>query len=674
MKRLALIGYGKMGRLLERLAPESGFEVALKLDVDNNAHGRGLTPASVAGVDVAVEFTTPEAAAENVLALARLNVPMVCGTTGWHARLAESVRASRRRAGRWSTSPNFSIGVNVFQRVVAEAARRMAQQPAYEAWAWEIHHSHKKDAPSGTLLKLVDEMRRAGLHAAGRRGSNRAGADPGHARDRIRLGRRHHHAAPRGAQPRRFRARGAVGRQWVKGRKGVFTSLARSLVRRVKEGCATHVHRMRHCTGHAVHGATVRLNEDALRNLVRRQIDGGHPLPGAVRHDGREPHADRAPSSSAWSRSRSKRPQDAVPVVAGCGGYNTAEVIALARELEAMGVDGAPLGDAVLQQADAGGAVPALQGDRRRRPDCRSSSTTCQGRTGVNVEPATLVRLAAIDEHRRREGGLGQHRADGERVRQVPEGFSVLSGDDAITLPLIALGGAGIISVASNEIPDEMAAARHAACLAGDFAEARAIQREVPAADGGELRRVESDPGEGGDGEDGAARAGTTGCRCARRSRRTWRESKPCWRDLGSRGRDAGTARSRSCFRTRRRPTGPRSRPLFSRFKEALNAGAVRAAEPDPEAPTGWRVNPWVKKGILLGFRMGAIVDMSIDRARQPWFDKATYPVKTLTVPKRRAHRAGRVVNPRRLLRRPRASPACRRCTSTWAPTSATAR
>ena len=69
---------------------------------------------------------------------------------------------------------------------------------------------------------------------------------------------------------------------------------------------------------------------------------------------------------------------------------------------------------------------------------------------------------------------------------------------------------------------------------------------------------------------------------------------------------------------------------LFDRFKEALNSGAIRAAEPDPAAKSGWRVNGWVKKGILLGFRMGALVDMSIDRERQPWFDKSTYPVKRL--------------------------------------------
>ena len=80
-------------------------------------------------------------------------------------------------------------------------------------------------------------------------------------------------------------------------------------------------------------------------------------------------------------------------------------------------------------------------------------------------------------------------------------------------------------------------------------------------------------------------------------------------------------------------------RRLFQQFKDALNAGQVRAAEPDASASTGWRVNPWVKKGILLGFRMGAIVDMSIDAARQPFFDKSTYPVKSLT-----AHSGVRIV------------------------------
>jgi 2,3,4,5-tetrahydropyridine-2-carboxylate N-succinyltransferase len=75
----------------------------------------------------------------------------------------------------------------------------------------------------------------------------------------------------------------------------------------------------------------------------------------------------------------------------------------------------------------------------------------------------------------------------------------------------------------------------------------------------------------------------------------------------------------------------PADQALFAEFKQALNSGVARAAEPDAASPTGWRVNPWVKKGILCGFRMGALVDMSIDQSKQPWFDKATYPVKSIS-------------------------------------------
>ncbi len=93
---------------------------------------------------------------------------------------------------------------------------------------------------------------------------------------------------------------------------------------------------------------------------------------------------------------------------------------------------------------------------------------------------------------------------------------------------------------------------------------------------------------------------------------------------------------------------------LFQAFKDALNSGAVRAAEPDASARSGWKVNSWVKKGILLGFRMGVLSDMSIDRDRQPFFDKVTYPVRRLTAERRCPDRARWLQHPRRLLRGPR--------------------
>jgi 4-hydroxy-tetrahydrodipicolinate reductase len=177
--RLALVGHGKMGRMIERLAAESGSTVALILDEYNNVDGAGLTEANFAGIDAAIEFTAPSIAVPNLLRLAGLKVPTVCGTTGWFDELERVRTAFEANDGTLVYSANFSIGVNVLRRVVSEGARWMSRQPGYEAWAWEIHHSAKKDAPSGTLLRLVEDMRAAGYDRNVDTSSNRAGAHPG---------------------------------------------------------------------------------------------------------------------------------------------------------------------------------------------------------------------------------------------------------------------------------------------------------------------------------------------------------------------------------------------------------------------------------------------------------------------------------------------------------------
>jgi 4-hydroxy-tetrahydrodipicolinate reductase len=179
MPELAIVGYGKMGKLVEQLAPEYGFAVALKLDEFNNTTFEGLTPENFRGIDVAIDFSIPSAVLGNVERIAALGVNMVIGTTGWLEHL-EAVKAAVERHGIglvWS--PNYSVGVNAFFKLVSEAARLLATQPEYGAWAWEIHHSTKKDAPSGTLLKLVGEMKKAGYARPIDAGSNRAGAHPG---------------------------------------------------------------------------------------------------------------------------------------------------------------------------------------------------------------------------------------------------------------------------------------------------------------------------------------------------------------------------------------------------------------------------------------------------------------------------------------------------------------
>lgn len=223
-RRLALVGYGKMGQMIERLSTSQGFDVVLRLDEFNNAHGKGMTREGFQNVDVAIEFSTPETAPENLIRLAELGVTCVCGTTGWAAKQLGEVTAAVNKAGTglvWS--PNFSIGVAVFEKLTAMASQLFADENSYGAWAWEIHHDQKKDAPSGTLLRLVEMMRSAGYKREIDVGSNRAGSHPGtheigfdSPADTIVL--RHT------ARSREGFALGALkSARWILGRKGVYT-------------------------------------------------------------------------------------------------------------------------------------------------------------------------------------------------------------------------------------------------------------------------------------------------------------------------------------------------------------------------------------------------------------------------------------------------------------------
>jgi 4-hydroxy-tetrahydrodipicolinate reductase len=219
---LALIGYGKMGRLVEQLAPAHGFTVALRLRAAGNAAGGGIDAARFGGIPVAIDFSTAAAVAPNVERLAPLGVAMVVGTTGWGSDL-ERVRAAveAHRAG-LVHGANFSLGVQVFYRVVETAARLLAGDSGYDAWAYEIHHRHKQDAPSGTLRELLRVMAGAGFERAVDVASSRAGAIPGthlvgfdSEADTIRL----EHAA----RSRAGFAHGALrAARWVLGRQGFF--------------------------------------------------------------------------------------------------------------------------------------------------------------------------------------------------------------------------------------------------------------------------------------------------------------------------------------------------------------------------------------------------------------------------------------------------------------------
>jgi 4-hydroxy-tetrahydrodipicolinate reductase len=217
---LAIVGYGKMGKLIEQLAPAHDCTVTAKLDEFNNSKFEGITPDTFRGVDVAIDFSIPSAVVENVKRISALGVNLVIGTTGWLDQLDHVRKVVEKNNVGLVWSPNYSVGVNAFFRIVSEAARLLNNETDYEAWAYEIHHSAKKDAPSGTLLKLVEDMKDAGYRRSINCATNRAGAHPGtheigfdSASDTITL--RH------SARSREGFAHGALkAAQWIAGKKG----------------------------------------------------------------------------------------------------------------------------------------------------------------------------------------------------------------------------------------------------------------------------------------------------------------------------------------------------------------------------------------------------------------------------------------------------------------------
>lgn len=217
------------------------------------------------------------------------------------------------------------------------------------------------------------------------------------------------------------------------------------------------------------------LDEEALRRLVRRQLEADIHFLVPCGTTGESPTLTRAEHLRVVGITLEEA-KGKCPVLAGCGGYNTAEVIELARELEAMGADG-------LLSVTPYYNKPTQEGLYQHYRAIASATRlpivvySVAGRTGVNVEPATLRRLAEIDNIVGVKEASGNIAQMAQICATVPERFDVLSGDDSITLALAALGGRGVISVASNEIPGPMRALAQA-CLDGDFAVARRLQKQ----------------------------------------------------------------------------------------------------------------------------------------------------------------------------------------------------
>ena len=219
--KIVLIGYGAMGKLISTLAEEKGHEIVVVID-DTDA---GLSALELAeklkGSDVVIDFTTAEAIRRNVEACVATGVPLVEGTTGWNAQRAEIERLVRDGGGAFVFGANFSIGVNLFYRIAGLAAGLFARFPEYEVFIEEQHHSRKKDAPSGTALKLKDivaehikkDLSVSATRAGNIPGTHRVGFDG--LADQILL---EHTARSREG----FAAGALLAAEWIVGKKGFY--------------------------------------------------------------------------------------------------------------------------------------------------------------------------------------------------------------------------------------------------------------------------------------------------------------------------------------------------------------------------------------------------------------------------------------------------------------------
>jgi 4-hydroxy-tetrahydrodipicolinate reductase len=177
--KLAIVGYGKMGRMIERVAETRGHEVVARFDIDNNPGGSGLNADSLKDVQAAIEFSTPETVLENIKRLAALRIPTVVGTTGWSSRLDEVRALVTQSESALVYGANFSIGVNLFYRLVREASALFSQYRSYDPFLIEAHHKFKQDAPSGTALVIARLMQESYGEKTPDAVSLRAGHIPG---------------------------------------------------------------------------------------------------------------------------------------------------------------------------------------------------------------------------------------------------------------------------------------------------------------------------------------------------------------------------------------------------------------------------------------------------------------------------------------------------------------
>ena len=221
--RLLVIGYGRMGKLVDQLSTSYGFEVAGRLDIDSNPGGAGITPDLLSDVDVAVDFSTADAVVDTLPRLAEHKVNLVVGTTGWVTEEPAMRKIAEDAGIGVVAAANFSLGVNLFLALAARAARLFEPHEEFGAWIHEIHHAAKIDAPSGTALALQRDMVTHGYARTIDMASTRVGAAPGTHTVGFD-GPSETIALTHTTRDRATFARGALeAARWVQGRRGWFS-------------------------------------------------------------------------------------------------------------------------------------------------------------------------------------------------------------------------------------------------------------------------------------------------------------------------------------------------------------------------------------------------------------------------------------------------------------------
>jgi len=235
---IAIVGYGKMGQEVEKIAKERKISVKLTLDINNNLNGMAITPQAMKDVDVCIDFSTPTAVVHNIVAAAECKTNIVVGTTGWYDKLKEVEKTVKDKKIGLVYSPNFSLGMNIFYQILSSTTHIFDRFDYYDIAIHEIHHKGKVDSPSGTALTLGQiilqniKRKREFLHEASHKQikpeqlhvtSTRFGSVVGSHRvlfdsdgDTIEL---IHTAKNRSG----FALGALIAAEWLKGKKGIFT-------------------------------------------------------------------------------------------------------------------------------------------------------------------------------------------------------------------------------------------------------------------------------------------------------------------------------------------------------------------------------------------------------------------------------------------------------------------